>query len=264
MQRCFSLNKFTYLLQSVSQRATLGQFGVCRRFSRLTTGVWIDNTSLRTHHPLTWCTVRTYASKMKGGSKMKTKHVDPRDYEEIIDLDKMKSKMQEKLDHLKSEYIHNLNTRTKISAFDHIQVPTTDGKFPVNQLGQIIMKSPQLVLINMSASPQHLEDVVEALKKSGITMVPLQIEGTTIAVTLSKITRERREELAKGAKKLFQNTKNELNDVYLKESRVINKHKSLSLELKKNIDAMLLTIKNSYVDEAEKLNKIKEKELLGS
>ncbi len=39
-------------------------------------------------------------------------------------------------------------------ALDHITVTTNDGKFPLNQLGQISMKSPQLLVVNMTGFPE--------------------------------------------------------------------------------------------------------------
>jgi len=39
-------------------------------------------------------------------------------------------------------------------ALDHIIVTTKDGKFPLNQLGQISMKSPQLLVVNMTGFPE--------------------------------------------------------------------------------------------------------------
>ncbi|TWW65982.1 Ribosome-recycling factor, mitochondrial [Takifugu flavidus] len=44
----------------------------------------------------------------------------------------------------------------RLGALDHILVTTGDGKFPLNQLGQISMKSPQLIIINMSSFPEDL------------------------------------------------------------------------------------------------------------
>ena len=38
--------------------------------------------------------------------------------------------------------------------FDNLAVETEDGKFPLIQLGQVLQKSPQLVVINMASSPQ--------------------------------------------------------------------------------------------------------------
>lgn len=39
-------------------------------------------------------------------------------------------------------------------ALDHIIVMTKDGKFPLNQLGQISLKSPQLIVVNMASFPE--------------------------------------------------------------------------------------------------------------
>lgn len=39
-------------------------------------------------------------------------------------------------------------------ALDHIIVTTKDGKFPLNQLGQISQKSPQLIVVNMTSFPE--------------------------------------------------------------------------------------------------------------
>ena len=41
-----------------------------------------------------------------------------------------------------------------LGALDHIVVTTQDGKFPLNQLGQVSMKTPQLIMINMSSFPE--------------------------------------------------------------------------------------------------------------
>ena len=38
--------------------------------------------------------------------------------------------------------------------FQAIPVETVDGKFPLNQLGQVIQKNPSLIIINLSMSPQ--------------------------------------------------------------------------------------------------------------
>lgn len=41
-----------------------------------------------------------------------------------------------------------------LGALDHIVVTTPDGKFPLNQLGQVSMKSPLLMMVNMSSFPE--------------------------------------------------------------------------------------------------------------
>ena len=39
-------------------------------------------------------------------------------------------------------------------AFDNLMVETEDGSFPLIQLGQVLQKSPQLVVINLASSSQ--------------------------------------------------------------------------------------------------------------
>jgi hypothetical protein len=39
-------------------------------------------------------------------------------------------------------------------AFDQLVVETNDGKFPLNQLAQLVQKNPSLIAINMGPVPQ--------------------------------------------------------------------------------------------------------------
>lgn len=41
-----------------------------------------------------------------------------------------------------------------LGSFDTIIVDTDDGKFHLNQLGQIVQKNPQLLMINLGTVPQ--------------------------------------------------------------------------------------------------------------
>lgn len=41
-----------------------------------------------------------------------------------------------------------------LGSLDHITVVTADGKLALNQIGQISMKSPQLILVNMASFPE--------------------------------------------------------------------------------------------------------------
>ncbi|KAK6315625.1 hypothetical protein J4Q44_G00131490 [Coregonus suidteri] len=72
--------------------------------------------------------------------------------EDIISLEEVNEEMAAILTALKEEFSQNLSIKTSPGALDHIVVFTTDGKFPLNQLGQISMKSPQLIVVNMTES----------------------------------------------------------------------------------------------------------------
>ncbi|KAK2180051.1 hypothetical protein NP493_460g04003 [Ridgeia piscesae] len=67
----------------------------------------------------------------------------------------MKSEMDMALEHMKQAYFTQLTIRNTSGAFDNLAVETEDGKFPLLQLGQVLQKSPQLVVIKMASSPKR-------------------------------------------------------------------------------------------------------------
>ncbi|MEQ2272816.1 hypothetical protein XENORESO_013718, partial [Xenotaenia resolanae] len=109
-----------------------------------------------TLHPAPAC-IRLYAtkkSKAKAKGQSAKVNINSALVEDIISLDEVKEDMTSVLNALKEEFTRNLSIRTSAGALDHIVVTTQDGKFPLNQLGQISMKSPQLIMVNMSSFPE--------------------------------------------------------------------------------------------------------------
>ncbi|TRY69654.1 hypothetical protein DNTS_028422 [Danionella cerebrum] len=100
--------------------------------------------------------VRDYATKKpKAKAKGQTKvNINAALVEDVISLDEVKEDMAAILTNLKEDFIRNLSIRTSAGALDHIAVTTRDGKFPLNQLGQISMKSPHLLVVNMTSYPE--------------------------------------------------------------------------------------------------------------
>ncbi|KAK2174596.1 hypothetical protein NP493_790g01022 [Ridgeia piscesae] len=71
----------------------------------------------------------------------------------------MKSQMDMALEHMKQEYFKQFTISNTSGAFDNLAVEMEDGKFPLIQLGQVLQKSPQLVVINMASSPQKVNNM---------------------------------------------------------------------------------------------------------
>nr|XP_009688124.1 PREDICTED: ribosome-recycling factor, mitochondrial isoform X2 [Struthio camelus australis] len=105
--------------------------------------------------------------------------------EDIINLEETSEDMQAVVEALKEDFSRNLNIRTSPGAFDHIIVVTKDGKFPLNQLGQISQKSPQLVLVNMTNFPESTAAAMKAIRESGMNLNP-EVDGTIIRVPIPK------------------------------------------------------------------------------
>ncbi|KAM4647170.1 ribosome-recycling factor, mitochondrial isoform 2-T4 [Amazona ochrocephala] len=152
---------------------------------------------------------------------------------------------------------------TKKGALDHIIVMTKDGKFPLNQLGQISLKSPQLIVVNMASFPESTAAATKAIRESGMNLNP-EVDGTIIRVPIPKVTREHRESLAKLAKQSTNKSKEALRKVRSKSINQIKKSKSKVSEdtiwlLEKQIQQMA----DSAAAEMDKLLAAKTKELLG-
>ncbi|XP_029024882.1 ribosome-recycling factor, mitochondrial [Betta splendens] len=129
--------------------------------------------------------------------------------EDIISLDAVMGDMSEVLNALKDDFTRNLSIRTSPGALDHIVVTTPDGKFPLNQLGQISMKSPQLIMVNMSSFPEATAAATRALREGSMNLNP-EVDGTIIKVPVPKVTREHRENLVKMAKQFSNKAKESL------------------------------------------------------
>ncbi|XP_077593926.1 ribosome-recycling factor, mitochondrial isoform X1 [Stigmatopora nigra] len=160
------------------------------------------------------CT-RLYATK-KAKAKAKgqaTKvNISANLVEDIISLEDVKEDMTAVVEALKDDFTRNLSIRTSPGALDHIMVSTQDGKFPLNQLGQVSMKSPLLIMVNMSSYPEATAAAARALRESSMNLNP-EVDGAIIKVPVPKVTREHRENLAKTAKQFSHKAKDSLRKV---------------------------------------------------
>ncbi|XP_053940049.1 ribosome-recycling factor, mitochondrial isoform X1 [Cuculus canorus] len=103
--------------------------------------------------------------------------------EDIINLEETNEDMQAVIEALKEDFSRNLSVRTSPGALDHIIVMTRDGKFPLNQLGQISQKSPQLIVVNMTNFPESTAAAAKAIRESGMNLNP-EVDGTIIRVPI--------------------------------------------------------------------------------
>ncbi|KAM3874606.1 ribosome-recycling factor, mitochondrial [Diretmus argenteus] len=217
-----------------------------------------------THFPTT-CT-RLYATK-KAKAKAKGQpakvNINSALVEDIISLDEVKGDMAAVLDTLKDDFTRNLSIRTSAGALDHIVVTTKDGKFPLNQLGQISMKSPQLIVVNMTSFPEATAAATRALRESSMKLNP-EVDGTIIGVPIPKVTREHRENLAKLAKQLSNKAKDSLRKVrsnaVVQVKRAKEGHSEDTIRL---IEKQLQQMADNMAADIDKQLAAKTKELLG-
>ncbi|KTG45109.1 hypothetical protein cypCar_00014001 [Cyprinus carpio] len=213
--------------------------------------------------------VRHYAtkkSKAKAKGQTAKVNINAALVEDIISLEEVKEDMAAVLTTLKEDFSRNLSIRTSPGALDHITVTTKDGKFPLNQLGQISMKSPQLLVVNMTGFPEAMTAVTRALQDSSMGLNP-EVEGTIIRVpvpNLLRVTREHRENLVKLAKQFSNKAKDSLRRVRTGAvTRVKKSKESVSEDTIHLVEKQIQQMADNYAADIDKQLATKTKELLG-
>ena len=205
------------------------------------------------------------ANKGKGKSK-KNPNVDLSEEQltEVVNVPQMKEKMEHALEKLRKDYAETLTLRTTPGVLDNLSVHTPDGDFALNQLGQVVQKNPQLIVIDMTALPQYTSAVRKTIENSAMNLNPQQ-EGTSIFVPLPKVTHETREQLAKNAKILCDRKKASIREIqndYIKGLRKAKLGHTASESLINNLDSFVHSTASDIIQKADEMLKKKQNELL--
>ncbi|XP_016040486.1 ribosome-recycling factor, mitochondrial isoform X2 [Erinaceus europaeus] len=159
--------------------------------------------------------------------------------------------------------IRHFATKKAKGSLDHITVATDDGRLALNQIGQISMKSPQLILVNMASFPECTAAAIKAIRESGMNLNP-EMEGTLIRVPIPKVTREHREMLVKLAKQSTNKAKDSLRKVRTNAMNKLKKSKDKTSEdTIRLIEKQISQMAEDIVEELDRHLAVKTKELLG-
>nr|XP_034363835.1 ribosome-recycling factor, mitochondrial-like [Arvicanthis niloticus] len=113
----------------------------------------------------------TKKAKAKGkGWPQARVNIDTALVEDIISLEEVDEDMKSVIEALKDNFNKTLNVRTAPGSLDHITVVTADGKLALNQIGQISMESPQMILVNMASFPECTAAAIKAVRESGMNL----------------------------------------------------------------------------------------------
>ncbi|XP_012151848.1 mitochondrial ribosome recycling factor 1 [Megachile rotundata] len=202
-------------------------------------------------------------SKQKSKVKSRNQvHVDVNALAEVIKLERMMSQFDETIEKFKENLINYASTRANISAIENLPITFEDNEYKLMELVEI-KKKPNMIVLDASAFPQIIPDILELLTKSHMNLNPQQ-EGTVIYVPIPKVTKEYRESLVKNAKKYFVTCKTAISDIRNEYSKKLQRADRVPENLKHNGEIYINTVQHEYVDKANQLLKQKEKELLGA
>ncbi|XP_023054361.1 ribosome-recycling factor, mitochondrial isoform X3 [Piliocolobus tephrosceles] len=159
--------------------------------------------------------------------------------------------------------VRHFATKKAKGSLDKIAVVTADGKLALNQISQISMKSPQLILVNMASFPECTAAAIKAIRESGMNLNP-EVEGTLIRVPIPQVTREHREMLVKLAKQNTNKAKDSLRKVRTNAMNKLKKSKdTVSEDTIRLIEKQISQMADDTVAELDRHLAVKTKELLG-
>nr|SVE75394.1 EOG090X0DUK [Daphnia dolichocephala] len=182
---------------------------------------------------------------------------------ELVSVSRLKEDLQKGLDQLKSDYVKHLSLRSATGSIENLPIEFEGETYILQEIAQIGRKGPHLLVVNLSSFPTAVKDVLKAIHDSGMGLNPQQ-DGTTIFITVPKVTKEYRESLAKNAKTLFQKFKDHSRDIQNKYIREVKKkEKEVSSDLAHSVQQQIHTMSELCVAEGEKVMVAKQNELLG-
>lgn len=201
-------------------------------------------------------------AKSKGHTQARV-NVNAALVQDIINIEAVNEEMHSVMESLEEDFSKTLIIRTSPGALDHITVVTKDGKFPLNHIGQISLKSPQLIIVNMTSFPECTAAAVKAIRESKMNLNP-EVDGTIIRVQVPPVTREHRENLAKLAKQITNKAKDSLRRVRSNAVIEIRKSKNnVSEDTIKLLEKQVQQMADDITTEMDNHLVTKTKELLG-
>lgn len=178
-------------------------------------------------------------------------------------LSELERKMDKAIDVLKSEFQKVRTGRANPAILDNIQVDYYGTPTPLNQVGNISVPDPQLIVIT-PWEKKTLGDIEKAIQKSNLGLTP-QNDGNIIRLPIPPLTEERRKDLVKQIKKLGENAKipirnvrREGNDTFKK----MEKNKEISQDDQKKAMVKVQTTTDEHIKIVDDLMDAKEKELM--
>ena len=164
-------------------------------------------------------------------------------------------KMQKTIDHLESEFATIRAGRANPHVLDRIKVDYYGTPTPVQQVGNISIPEPRIIVIQ-PWEKSLLKEIEKAIQMSDIGINPTN-DGQVIRLVFPELTEERRKELVKDVKKkgeadkvAIRNIRRDGNDAFKKlaKSEDISEDeiKQLEDELQKLTDKFIKTVDDMF------------------
>jgi len=120
-------------------------------------------------------------------------------------LESTESRMQKSVAVLKNELSRIRTGRANASLLDHVRISYYDSEVPINQVANLSVPEPRMIVIAPWEKPM-LREIEKAILASDIGITP-NSDGEVIRLVLPELTEERRKEFVRQVKQLGEKAK---------------------------------------------------------
>ena len=180
---------------------------------------------------------------------------------EILDI--ATEKMNKTISVMKQEYNSLRAGRANPQALDRIMVDYYGTPMPINQMGNISVPEPRMLIIALWDS-KMIPAVEKAIQKSDLGINPAN-DGKVIRLIFPELTQERRKELAKVIRKKAEESKVAVRSIRRDAMEDIKKQKKdnlLTEDDQKKLEEKVQKLTDEKVKEIDTIAQAKEKEIM--
>ena len=180
---------------------------------------------------------------------------------EILDI--ATDKMNKTISVMKQEYNSLRAGRANPQALDRIMVDYYGSPTPINQMGNISVPEPRMLIIALWDT-KMIPNVEKAIQKSDLGINPAN-DGKVIRLIFPELTEERRKELAKVIRKKAEESKVAVRSIRRDAMEDIKKQKKdnlLTEDDQKQLEEKVQKLTDEKVKEIDTIAQAKEKEIM--
>ena len=180
---------------------------------------------------------------------------------EILDI--ATEKMNKTISVMKQEYNSLRAGRANPQALDRIMVDYYGSPTPINQMGNISVPEPRMLIIALWDT-KMIPAVEKAIQKSDLGINPAN-DGKVIRLIFPELTQERRKELAKVIRKKAEESKVAVRSIHRDAMEDIKKQKKdnlLTEDDQKKLEEKVQKLTDEKVKEIDTIAQAKEKEIM--
>ena len=176
---------------------------------------------------------------------------------------KNEERMKKTLSAAKSEFASLRAGRATPALLDKVMVEYYGSLVPVNQVGNISVPEPRMILIQPWEKPM-LHEIEKAITRSDLGLSPNN-DGTVIRLNIPQLTEERRTDLVKTLNKRAEESKVSVRNIRRDANEAIKKlekAKSITEDDAKKAQEDIQKIVDKYIKEIDIARAEKEKEII--